>query len=129
MSQIQIELIHEFFPDSSDQLDSQRWIDITLLAKSLEKDPEVQNLIKLFSEEAVLDDDQANGTVIEPAESEITRGTIRVDSLLQKSSNADNVTAKKTLMDKRFTADVSQLQSISEMQELEKSFVLDMHVP
>jgi hypothetical protein len=55
----------------------------------------------------VLDDDLGNRTVMEPAESEITRGTIRVDSLLQRSSHADNVPTKKTLLDKRFTADVS----------------------
>jgi len=54
-----------------------------MIVKFLERDPEVLNLIKLFSEEAAdeLDPTNGMGTVMEPAESDVTKGTIRIDSL------------------------------------------------
>ncbi len=66
---------------------------------------------------------------MDPHDTDVTKGTIRIDSLQQKSSIAENVTTRKTLGDKKITADVSQLQSISEMQEFEKSIALDAPIP
>jgi hypothetical protein len=48
-----------------------------------------------------------SGTGMEAPESDITKGTIKIDSLQQKSSINENVTTRKTLGDKRLTADAS----------------------
>lgn len=117
MSQIHIELLHEYFPEENS---AKRWVDIIYLIDSLERDIEVQNVFKLFIEEPVLEEEPQ--LPLGDTEGDMSRGTIKVDS--QRSSLIEHISTRKTQMDKKVT-DLSHLQSISELQEAEKSVNLD----